>query len=544
MRTFGAFKAATLIILILSLAMPLLAQDDKPLSKRDARRYIEAAEKALKDDKPAEAGGLFLRVLQDFPDDGDSRIRLARIYRGLEEWGNAASAYALAVEHLDDAKDQAECYEGMTIGYSRSADYVKAVEVGRKAMEMNPESADVAIGLAMGLAKTGQLDEAAQIAEQALVLAPDNAFAHNTLGEAALANGDRDKAKVSFQKALELDPNTAEAHAGLAEVLFAEEDYAGAADSASAALGLNDQLTRAYGIRGKANNALGNSTEAYSDLAMAITVNADDPDANLAFAQVYHSQNNLGMATTYYEKTIALNPNLTVAYDALGEIYVGQRKFGQLGQVMQQLVAADPDYAKGHLYLGISYEDAKNSEGALAEFTKAAELDDSLAEAYYRKGRLLRTQKQVAESLVALQKAESLDSGNADYLTELGIAHYESQQLQPALEALEKAVTSPEYANALGWAYYGVTLKDSQRFAEAVDNFQKAVAAFPNYGLAHWGLAWSAFGQITAGCPCTPEDDALVALIVDHSAKAVEYGVNDPGLQERSDILGRGEKIK
>ena len=195
------------------------------------------------------------------------------------------------------------------------------------------------------------------------------------------------------------------------------------------------------------------------------------------------------------------------------------------------MVAADPDNAKGHLYLGISYEDAKNSAGALAEFTKAAELDDSLAEAYYRKGRLLRTQKQTAEGLVALQKAESLDSGNADYLTELGIAHYESQQLQPALEALEKAVTSPEYANALVWAYYGVTLKDSQRYAEAVDNFQKAVAAFPNYGLAHWGLAWSAFGQISAGCPCTPEDDALVALIVDHSAKAVEYGVNDPGLQ-------------
>ena len=38
MRTFGAFKAATLIILVLGLVMPVLAQDDKPLSRRDARR--------------------------------------------------------------------------------------------------------------------------------------------------------------------------------------------------------------------------------------------------------------------------------------------------------------------------------------------------------------------------------------------------------------------------------------------------------------------------------------------------------------------------
>ena len=45
-------------------------------------------------------------------------------------------------------------------------------------------------------------------------------------------------------------------------------------------------------------------------------------------------------------------------------------------------------------------------------------------------------------------------------------------------------------------------------------------------------------------CPCTEEDEALVVLIVDHTAKATEYGVPDPALQERSEILGRGEKIK
>jgi hypothetical protein len=62
--------------------------------------------------------------------------------------------------------------------------------------------------------------------------------------------------------------------------------------------------------------------------------------------------------------------------------------------------------------------------------------------------------------------------------------------------------------------------------------------------MAHWGLAWSAFGQIGTGCPCTPEDDALVALIVDHAAKATEFGAVDPGLQNAADTLGRGEKVK
>jgi tetratricopeptide (TPR) repeat protein len=211
---------------------------------------------------------------------------------------------------------------------------------------------------------------------------------------------------------------------------------------------------------------------------------------------------------------------------------------------MEQAVQKMPDDARVHLYLGLSLEAAQQTDGALAEFSKAVELDDSLADAHYKKGRSLRMQKQIAPALAELEKAVSLDGSNGDYLTELGVGYYEGQQLDNALQTLEKAVALPDYSNALGWAYYGVTLKDKQRFAEAAGYFEKAVEAFPNYGLAHWGLAWSSFGQIKPGCPCGPEDEALVATIVEHTKLAVQYGVNDPGLNERAEILGRGEKVK
>ena len=59
MRTFSGWKTAILFTLIAGLALPAVAvQQDKPLSQRDARRYIEAAEDALKDEDPAKAGGL------------------------------------------------------------------------------------------------------------------------------------------------------------------------------------------------------------------------------------------------------------------------------------------------------------------------------------------------------------------------------------------------------------------------------------------------------------------------------------------------------
>jgi hypothetical protein len=35
-----------------------------------------------------------------------------------------------------------------------------------------------------------------------------------------------------------------------------------------------------------------------------------------------------------------------------------------------------------------------------------------------------------------------------------------------------------------------------------------------------------------------------VKTLVEHAKLAVQYGVNDPALTERADILGRGEKVK
>ncbi len=535
------FTVFTLVVLMTGIAQ---AGQDVKISERDVKKYLDAAEKEIKDGNLQKAGGFYLTIVSNFPDRGDVHLKLARVYKQLNDWGNAGEAYGKAVGSATTPAEQAECYEGMTIAYAKAANYPKVVEVGRKAAEMNPANADVLVALATGLAKTGAIAEAGEVAQKALALAPNSALVHTTLGEAALANGKPGEAEPSFRKAIELDAKVAEAHAGLADILLGKKDYAGAVAEATKALDLNSQLTRAFGIRGKANHALGKPDAAYSDLAMAITVNANDPDANLAFAEVYEAQGNLGMAANYYQKAVDLNPTLSAAYLSLGRVYVKQGKFQDLGTLMEGVVQKMPDNALVHHYLGLSLEASQQTDKALAEFSKAVELDDSLADAHYKKGRVLRMQKQVAPALAELEKAASLQADNPAYLTELGVGYYEGQQLDKAIETLAKATSLPEYKNALGWAYYGVALKDKQRFGEAAGYFQRAVDAVPNYALAHWGLAWSSFGQIGKGCPCTPEDEALVKTLVEHAKLATQYGANDPALTNAADVLGRGEKVK
>ncbi len=547
MKAIFTWKTATLLLVVTALAATAFTAQkrEKKLTGREVRRALATAEDKIEEGNLPEAGGIYLRVLQDYPERGDVHLMLARIYRDFEEWENAASAYAKAAELLEKPEELAECYEVMTQAYVQIANYPQAVEVGRKAIEASPSSATAHVNLALGLAKTGDLEGAADMARKALELAPDSALAHSTLGEAAMAEGNTEEAEAAFRKAIELDDSTAESHAGLADILFAKEDYEGAVQEATKALDLNDKLTRAYGIRGKANNALGKADMAYSDLAMAITVNANDPDANLAFAQVYHAQGNAAMAMTYYEKAIALNPGLNDAYLALGELLIQQGQASKAGDVMKQAAERMPDDPKVQELLGSSLENSGDYDGALAAYTKATELDSGNAMAHYKKGKILRERKQdFANGLAALESAVAAGgSDNSDIMTEYGVALYHGGQLDKSLEVLQQVEATPDYDNPLGFGYLGVTLKDKQQFAESAVYFKKAVGMVPNWGLAHWGLAWSSFGQIKKDCPCDG-DEQLVTDLVEHTKQAAALGVNDPALAERADIIGRGEKVK
>src|SRR3972149_710156 len=249
MRSLSALRFFTVFILVVLITGIAPAGQDVKISERDVKKHLDAAEKEIKDGNLQKAGGYYLSIVSNFPDRGDVHLKLARIYKQLGDWGNAGEAYGKAVG-----------------------------------------SAPAPAAQAGGLAKTAAIAEAGEVAQKALALAPNSALVHTTIGEAALADGKPAEAETSFRKAIELDANVAEAHAGLADILLGKKDYEGAVAEATKALDLNSQLTRAFGVRGKANNALGKADAAYSDLAMAITVNANDPDANLAFAEVYEAQ--------------------------------------------------------------------------------------------------------------------------------------------------------------------------------------------------------------------------------------------------------------
>jgi tetratricopeptide (TPR) repeat protein len=546
-----------------------VAQDEQPLNRREVSRAIDIAEDHLEDAERAlrnedaeaataaysQAGGLFLRILQDHPYRRDIRMRLGRIYLHFEEWENVAGALDLAlktdppsaeedvdgwaIQNVEDAGEILEAWTALTSAYAMLENDVKVIEAGQKVIELNPNPpASTFLGLGGAMARQGQFGEAADMARRALEIEPNSALAHTTLGQASAAGEDWEAAETSFRRAVELDPNTARAHAGLADIYFAREDFQAAVDAATAALNLNDQLTAAYGIRGLANNALGNAPEAYGDLAMAITVNADDPAANLAFAQVYEAQDNKGQATTYYRKVTTL-PNSppasrVEAHIALGRFAIDSMNPDEAVTEMEAAAAADPGSAEAKAALGMAHRakakalrQAQDLAGALvsAEAANAANPDDPLNNLEY--GIALFSNQALAEAAPLLEAAIPAFPADGD-LNDLAVGHY-----------------------ALGQAYMG-----QSNFAGAESHFTEATQKMAGWGEPFRMLAWAQSVQISygpcrlkdatfgerlqaaqVGCPASDADYERVAEAAAQYQKAVELGVQDPALAERLAVL-------
>ena len=553
LRRLGPLAALGLVAVFGASHAAAQEEQEEPLNRREVSRaldiaeeHIDDAEKAVRDgDMEAanaawsQAGGLFLRVLRDYPDRHDVRLEIARIYRHFEEWENVAGAYELAVAGLEDDDEILEAWTELTTAYANLENDVKVIEAGQKVIELNPSPpASIYLGLGGAMARQGQFAEAADMARKALEMEPDSAIAHSTLGQASAAAEDWDAAEASFRRAVEIDPNTARAHAGLANIYIAREEFQAAVDAATAALAVNDQLTAAYGIRGLANNALGNQQEAYGDLAMAITVNADDPAANLAFAQVYEAQDNKGQAATYYRKVTTL-PNSppasrAEAHIALGRFAIDGMNPDEAVTEMEAAAAADPGSAEAKAALGMAHRakakalrQAQDLAGALvsAEAANAANPDDPLNNLEY--GIALFSNQALAEAAPLLEAAIPAFPADGD-LNDLAVGHY-----------------------ALGQAYMG-----QSNFAGAESQFIEATQKMAGWGEPFRMLAWAqavqisygpcrlkdaAFGErlqaAQVGCPASDADYERVAEAAAQYQKGVELGVQDPALAERLAVL-------
>lgn len=189
----------------------------------------------------------------------------------------------------------ADCNSGLTWhGFKSPAEALpKAYAAARKALEMNPESAEA--HASRGLAMTHRWDWTGAEAEfrRALQLDPQYANAHHWYGDYLSIRGRHDEALAEAKHALELDPLNLMISTWVGLRYYMARDYSRAIDQNRNSVELDPNFAAAHLLLGEDYRGAGLHSDAVNELKKAASLSGDSPlyTAQVAVALAVEGRN-------------------------------------------------------------------------------------------------------------------------------------------------------------------------------------------------------------------------------------------------------------
>lgn len=284
-----------------------LAPESADLNKRLGMAY------AHRQDAPQAALRLEKALALD-PQDGETRAQLGRVYIEtqdymralyylkecasrqpknpyihsnmayalfkLNDYDGAVQEYRLAISHGDDPVWMSTVAQTVgTIYYQAHQDIEAAVEVFELARELDPDNLDAMLMLAELYYEQGNFQGAMALYAELLQEDPNNADYENYIGYLLWQLDRNDEAADAYRRALALAPENAVAVNNLG-VIYLDEYYNGAEALTlfTRALALKPDYTLAAFNLGRAQELLGQTSEAARAYSHALSLNASVPE--------------------------------------------------------------------------------------------------------------------------------------------------------------------------------------------------------------------------------------------------------------------------
>jgi TolB-like protein/DNA-binding winged helix-turn-helix (wHTH) protein/Flp pilus assembly protein TadD len=246
----------------------------------------------------------------------------------------------------------ADCNSGLTWhGFKSPAEALpKAYAAARKALEINPESAEAHASL--GLAMSHRWDWTGAEAEfrSALQLDPQYANAHHWYGDYLSIRGRHDEALAEAKHALELDPFNLMISTWVGLRYYMARDYSRAIDENRNSVELDPNFAAAHLLLGKDYLGAGLHSEAVNELKKAANLSGDSPlyTAQVAVALAMAGRN--GDALRIAHELEAISRKRYVSPYGLAQIYAALNK---KEDTFKWLQAAYEDHAVWMGYLAV-----------------------------------------------------------------------------------------------------------------------------------------------------------------------------------------------
>ncbi|UKO98747.1 tetratricopeptide repeat protein [Nostoc sp. UHCC 0870] len=360
--------------------------------------------------------------------------------------------------------------------------YPEAVAAFDKAIEQKPSFVYLAYyGKGLALDWDGKSQEAIAALKSATELKPDFKAAWESLSVINRTLNQFEQALVAIEKAIQLKPDNPNLYNEKYLLLKDLKRYKAAEVAIEKAIQLNPRAAF-FLNRGILYYELKKWDLAIADYDKAIAIN---PELALAYINrgiLYQELKKWDLAIANYDKAIAINPELADAYYNRGILYKELKKWDLAIADYDKAIAINPELAVAYINRGILYQELKKWDLAIADYDKAIAINPELAVAYINRGILYYELKKWDLAIADYDKTIAINPELALAYINRGLLYYDLKKMDLAITDYDKAIAiNPELAAA----YYnrGLLYYDLKKMDLAIADYDKAIAINPE--LAH-----------------------------------------------------------
>jgi len=444
-------------------------------------------------------GRLYLRLL--------AADRRAQVPEGLDQ--RAIQKFEQLIgEHPDDVRS----YLVLAQLYRITDDNAKAEEVLKRAVALDPDSADATTQLALLYVELGQYTAAVSLLEK---VSGENADLQvlASLGHAYEQLHDYEAAADAYGRVVERDPDNPAIRKAYGQSLLYSQQYDKALEQYQALVGVNPRDPETHLRLSQIYRAQRNFPEARAALARAIDLAPDNQELRYNEVQLAEVEGKLAEATMLVQKmldsaaktdiatyTPQEKSNRSIFLEKLGALQTDQMNFPGAEEAFQEMVDLGGDGAvRGEVRLIEVYQEMREYDKALQESERAVREFPESQELLMTRASLLASSGDVEAGVKLLTPLLSNTDEDRDVWMGMAQVALRGKDFPRALEALGKAESYPQsdlqksYIHFLygsAWERQNDVPKAEQAFRRALDlNPQSANSLnYLGYMLADRGI--------------------------------------------------------
>jgi arylsulfatase A-like enzyme/Tfp pilus assembly protein PilF len=299
--------------------------------------------------------------------------------------------------------------------YFQRGEYDKALDVYRRAVELEPNDETLRLGIAAVHLARGELEASEEAIEQALAIEPQSGPASVARGRIATRRHDEEQALRHFEKAIELDPG-------------------GTGPTAHNEIGVMHLRARRL-------------EEARAAFRNALEIDALNGGAHTGLANVLIEEDKLDEAMRELRVALRFDPNQPGALASLGSLLRDKGAFHNAIALCQRALELSPKFPQAHNNIGLIYRHQGQLDLAQEHYFKAIEYGPYLDAPHVNLAQLYIRQDKVDEGMEEFRRALRVNPYCTIALANLGARHFNEDRIDQAFAFYRRAlVIDPDYA--------------------------------------------------------------------------------------------------